>query len=582
MKTITQRLLLAAITLPLAPLVASCAQGGAVDGEDVVPSVDAETAGASYAGLFLDTSTMRGDSTDWDACRGKATCAPGEALTGVSRVPGDSGRRALCTPSGAGFSGARTAVLTLDAARDQRRAARAVNGNSDWDFGHYKLECGANEYVIGVSEDASQCEGDHRFHAVACAAGSGLRSDGCSTRVFDGHDDRGATASGDWDFGAWKGECAAGEYVAGVSADVDDGAPHALLCCPADGGPPPPPAHGDPFFAISGDQGSFGPSEASTLRALGAGMVRMQLCDWPNSRDAFGQAVDAANAAGLTVYAELDYCTLPAYPNVAAWHAGFADSGNAFSQAYGAAAADIANTFRGKIAYYEIWNEPDPRPERLDPSQPYGPSNSDWDGACGAYLYDAENPHSWGICPRQLGVLSVAAALAIHGQDASAKVVAGNVLFHGDDGWVAKEYWKHVESSPAVSWYRQNVGGLPWDVVGIHPYAYRPTDGTLLGQIQSFRAIQSSYGDGKPVALSEYGWSTDPADAVHYADPATQATYLGATFQLARQQGLAFVSWFNYLDGANIHYGMRNLDGSWKPSARAYCQAAGAPSCPAP
>ena len=34
--------------------------------------------------------------------------------------------------------------------------------------------------------------------------------------------------------------------------------------------------------------------------------------------------------------------------------------------------------------------------------------------------------------------------------------------------------------------------------------------------------------------------------------------------------------------GAGITYGLRRADLSWKPSGRAFCEAAGAKSCPAP
>jgi hypothetical protein len=52
-------------------------------------------------------------------------------------------------------------------------------------------------------------------------------------RTFDATNDRGTTASGDWDPGAYKGECALNEYVAGVSIHPTTRRPHSLLCCAA-------------------------------------------------------------------------------------------------------------------------------------------------------------------------------------------------------------------------------------------------------------------------------------------------------------------------------------------------------------
>lgn len=179
--------------------------------------------------VFEDTSTERVSGGDWDACRGKASCAPGETIHGLSVVPDGSGRRALCrAASTTTFTGDVTATLTLDAASDQRRAQRA----GDWAWGYWKLECGDGEYVTGVSENASQCFGDRRFHAVRCARGTNLGTR-CTTRTADRGDDRGTTLTGDWDAGAYKAECASDEYVAGVSVDPASGRPHSLLCCDA-------------------------------------------------------------------------------------------------------------------------------------------------------------------------------------------------------------------------------------------------------------------------------------------------------------------------------------------------------------
>jgi hypothetical protein len=322
------------------------------------------------------------------------------------------------------------------------------------------------------------------------------------------------------------------------------------------------------------------------MRDLGAGLVRIQFCNWPASKGWLEDAVNTALEEGLQVHAELNYCTLPQFPDSASWHKGFADSGNEFSGAFSAAAQEIAEAFKGRVFVYEIWNEPNAAPRPNNWPAAFWPSANDanWDGACTDYPYGADYEQgAWAVCPKQLGVLTTGSFMAIKSADPAAKVVAGNVLFHGDDGWVAKEYWKQVEKSPAVAWHKENKGGVPWDYVGIHPYAYRPTDGSLEAQINVFKGILSSFGDPAQVALTEYGWSTgSDGDPYFKADEGTQAAYLKATFELARKTGLGFVTWFNYLDGGGLAFGMRREDGSWKPSGRAFCEAASAPSCPAP
>ena len=178
--------------------------------------------------MFRNLSTGT-TGADWDSCRGKATCGQGERIVGMSVNVGDGqGERALCRTGGSAFGGSRTGLLSVDARVDQRRAVR----NGDWDYGRYKLECGAGEYVTGVGENATQCQGNNRFHGVLCARGTNLTNI-CRTRILGGRDDRATTVSGDWHVGAYKAECDVSEYVAGVSVSPQTGAPHALLCCRA-------------------------------------------------------------------------------------------------------------------------------------------------------------------------------------------------------------------------------------------------------------------------------------------------------------------------------------------------------------
>jgi len=205
-------------------------------GKCPTPAADLRPDG-SVALLFKDTSTVRVvrsefPNGDWDHCRGKADCAKGEAISGISLdVDTRQGRRTLCRAQDARFGGAARAMLSADAGRDQRRARRAP----DWDPGYFKLECGTDEYVVGVSENALPCAGNNAFHAVMCAASSGLSGGGlgtaCHNRFLGAKDDRPTGYTDDWDEGAFKAECARDEFAAGVSVRPGAGAPHAVLCC---------------------------------------------------------------------------------------------------------------------------------------------------------------------------------------------------------------------------------------------------------------------------------------------------------------------------------------------------------------
>jgi len=192
--------------------------------------------------IFRDISTQLAGG-DWDKCHGKAACAGGDYIAGLSVDPGDhQGRSALCRRGTSQFSGTWTRTLLADHACtgspvcDQRAAARgAPQGNgSDWDFGFAKLECGPNEFVVSVSEDASVCGAARDgFHGIACAVGGFTASGGagCHTKLLGTPGQDGANGAGDWDYGGFKTECGANEFMAGVSLDVGTRAPHAVLCC---------------------------------------------------------------------------------------------------------------------------------------------------------------------------------------------------------------------------------------------------------------------------------------------------------------------------------------------------------------
>jgi hypothetical protein len=192
---------------------------------------------ATWPAFFKNTSTQQTTQYgEWDNCRGKATCAPNEAIAGISEEPGAYARTALCR-AGSGYTGTYRATLNLDAGSDQRRGIHATSTpNNDWANGYFKLECGLGEYVAGVSQNSAVCAGNYQFHGILCAAYSGTASTACTVRAFDGGDSRGAWVnaaftSGDWDFGTFKGECNLNEYVAGVSINPSTRRPHSLLCC---------------------------------------------------------------------------------------------------------------------------------------------------------------------------------------------------------------------------------------------------------------------------------------------------------------------------------------------------------------
>ena len=190
---------------------------------------------------FRDTSTTRDKGVDWDYLYGKATCANNEGISAISRNMNDKyATRAVCK-RGAIYTGERRAILTADAGSDQRRHSRA----GDWSLGNYKLECGLNEYVAGVSQNVMQHHGNNRFHNVLCARSTVNLDKSCSYLAFGNTDSRngvkvtsvvnGVTVTrevtGDWDAGTPKNECGLNQTLVGVSINPVTAQPQGLLCC---------------------------------------------------------------------------------------------------------------------------------------------------------------------------------------------------------------------------------------------------------------------------------------------------------------------------------------------------------------
>ena len=160
----------------------------------------------------------------------------------------------------------------------------------------------------------------------------------------------------------------------------------------------------DPFFAISADQPSFLGDEPRVLRALGAGMVRLEVQDWPANRARTEAEVDAARAAGSP-------CTCRSMPRpwVATRPSGTLGSTTPATRSARATSPPRSISRprfvpRARVRNLERAERCAPR---LRPLAEDG-SNADWDGACTDYVYGAYPGGSpWAICPRLLGVLAV-------------------------------------------------------------------------------------------------------------------------------------------------------------------------------
>jgi hypothetical protein len=94
--------------------------------------------------------------------------------------------------------------------------SRGYGGDGDWAVGDLKGECAANEWMTGVSTGGMSAP----THSVQCTStdtASSFTSGGHTLTISADNDGYGSHNVGDWDYGYFKGECAANEIVTGLS-----------------------------------------------------------------------------------------------------------------------------------------------------------------------------------------------------------------------------------------------------------------------------------------------------------------------------------------------------------------------------
>jgi hypothetical protein len=166
---------------------------------------------------------------DWAYGDYKAECPAGAPMYGVSRVPGQLWSDAVeCGGVLPEYNlyGIGCYARPVENWSNQGDTDRGW----DWDPGSYKTECAASEYVAGIS----QASGNGALTSILCCP-AWVNHDSCNSQEFYNGNSPGYVAP-DWDYGNYKGQCPAGQYVAGISTPAfpsigTTGAAHAILCC---------------------------------------------------------------------------------------------------------------------------------------------------------------------------------------------------------------------------------------------------------------------------------------------------------------------------------------------------------------
>jgi hypothetical protein len=166
----------------------------------------------------------------------------------------------------------------------------------DWGYGEYRGFCDSTRWPTGVSA----ATGSGRAHSFLCASAGGTADFYSPYRLLDistANDGYGNHPLGyDWDYGYYKGECAADELVSGLTQAPSGGALKHVRCTPALG---PGTNCRELKFGTSDNRESFGSSGdwapgyykvecrkgsaiAGVSRSVSTGAVHAVLCcDFP-------------------------------------------------------------------------------------------------------------------------------------------------------------------------------------------------------------------------------------------------------------------------------------------------------------
>ncbi len=230
------------------------------------------------------------------------------------------------------------------------------------------------------------------------------------------------------------------------------------------------------------------------------------------------RVLEATESVGAELLALLDYGN-PAYPPYADSRAYPVDDPEDFAQY----AATIARTYRERVDYYEIWNEPN---------------------AGMSFWLPKEDPDAY-------AALVEAAVPAIRAEDPGAVVALGGLfwpsLLFNTSG---EEFLDQVADA------LPGIGSLV-DAVPIHPYRYPFTvpeavedhQGSMVEEVCGARAQLDRLGmEDAELWIGELGWHTAPEALFPGLSGEDQASVLVRAAILSFAQGATQFSWYTYRD----------------------------------
>ena len=256
-------------------------------------------------------------------------------------------------------------------------------------------------------------------------------------------------------------------------------------------------------------------SDLQQIRDLGAASV-VQVFSWSEIEPTRGEfhweytdwLIRAAEYYHLRVVARLDQA-----PRWATNASGARDAPPQHLNDYGDFVAQVAARYRGRIAAYIIWNEPNLAREWGN--QPPDPA---------AYT-----------------VLLKTAAARIRAIDPNARIVSAGLAPTNDQSASAMDDRAYLRAMYAAG------ARDAFDILGAHPYSFaNPPDdprgahgGLNFLRLQDLRDIMVAHGDAaKPIWITEFGYPTEtpPATASLRVSEDDQAHWLARAYEIARAQ----------------------------------------------
>ncbi len=212
-------------------------------------------------------------------------------------------------------------------------------------------------------------------------------------------------------------------------------------------------------------------------------------------------------------------------------------------EAWGRYVFQTVSRYKGRVRYWEVWNEPDL-------------------GGEGQFGF-------WRGTESEFARLLAVAYESVKRADPQAQVVIGGLSLGGSPGVLNEEFLPRILNDPSYPAARY------FDIAAFHQYGSKETARQRITYVKS--ELEKVGAGQKPIWVTEVGIASEPRpqDPPQYRGPEGQARYLREMLPYLLELGARKVFWFSLVDstlsGANtISHGLLREDLEPKPAYFAY------------